>query len=215
MDRHCVAHALGLIQLQAGSKALWGSLRYEEEGQVKRESRPRSFGAQALGLIRMQVGSLCYLLMMFFTGCRAYSFSGSANPNIKTVAVPVFDDRTAEFGIKEQLTNAIVQAFTAENTLRIADRRVADSVLQGTLLRINEQAGVYTQADEVQEIRVYLVVQIKYEDAKKRKTIWEEQLTQFGVYSPRAAGSGDRQNAITEAVGKIATEVINKTVSGW
>jgi hypothetical protein len=156
---------------------------------------------------------LLVLMMVNWTfGCGPYSFSGSGATHLKTIAVPVFEDRTAEFGIKERLTNTIIDEFTRDNTLKISDRRVADSILLGSLLRVEERAGVYSQNESVQEIRVYLTVQLKYEDVKKRKTVWEAQVTQFGAYAP---GSSNRQNAIDEAIRKIANEVLNKTVSGW
>lgn len=158
---------------------------------------------------------LLLLVAQVFFACGPYSFSGSGNPNIKTVAVPVFNDQTAEFGIKEQLTNTIIELFTRDNNLKIADRRTADSIVNGTLLRVVEQAGVYTKSEQVQEIRVTLTVHIKYEEVKKRKVIWEEDLTQFGTYTPGDASSGDRQSAISQAVAKIAEEVINKSVTGW
>lgn len=148
-------------------------------------------------------------------GCGPYSFSGSSTPHIKTIAVPIFEDQTAEFRLKEQLTNSIIQAFTRDNTLKVADRRVADALVQGTILRVSEQAGIYTQEEQVQEIRVTIAAQIKYEDLKKHKVIWEELITQFGTYTPGSAASGDRQTALVEAIGKIATEVINKSVSSW
>lgn len=170
---------------------------------------------------KLAAGSLSRLarvlgtVMLTTFGCGVYSFSGSANPHLKTVAVPIFDDQTAEFGVKEQLTNAIIASFNRDNTLKIADRRVADVIVAGTILRLNEQAGAYTSQEQVQEIRVYLTAKIKCDDVKKRKVLWEEELTQFGAYSPGGANSGDRQSAIAEAVEKIATEVLNRTVSGW
>lgn len=159
--------------------------------------------------------SVLGMVILATLGCGVYSFSGSANPHLKTVAVPIFDDQTAEFGVKEQLTNAIIASFNRDNTLKIADRRAADVIVAGTILRLNEQAGAYTSQEQVQEIRVYLTAKIKCDDVQKRKILWEEELTQFGAYSPGGANSGDRQSAITEAVEKIATEVLNRTVSGW
>jgi len=153
-------------------------------------------------------------LLGALTGCGPYSFSGSTNTHIKTIAVPVFEDRTAEFGVKEKLSNAILEEFTRDNTLKIADQRTADSVLRGVLLRVDENAGVYTQQETVNEIRVTLTVQLKYEDVKKRKILWEADMAQFGSYAPNAA-STTRQAAIDDAIRKIATEVRNKTVSDW
>ncbi len=160
----------------------------------------------------------CFLLLFMLQAlfaCGPYSFSSSGNSGLKTVAVPVFNDQTAEFGVKEQLTNAVITAFTRDNNLKIADRRAADAIVNGTLLRVTEQAGVYTRSEQVQEIRVTLTVQIKYEDVKKRKVLWEETLMQFGAYSPGDATSGDRESAIKQAVDKIAAEVLNKSVSDW
>lgn len=158
---------------------------------------------------------LLLLALPALFACGPYSFSSSGNTGLKTVAVPIFNDQTAEFGVKEQLTNAVIAAFTRDNNLKIADRRTADAIVNGTLMRVSEQAGVYTKDEQVQEIRVTLAVQIKYEDVKKRKVLWEETLTQFGAYSPSDATSGDRESAIRQAVDKIAAEIINKSVSGW
>lgn len=147
--------------------------------------------------------------------CGPYSFSASGTSNFKTVAVPLFEDRTSEFGVKEQITDAIIAQFNRDNTLKIADRRTAESVIIGTLLKVEERAGAFSREENVQEIRVYVTVTIKYDDSKKRRTIWEEQITQFGAYTPSGAGSNDRTDALKDAIDKIALQVLNKTVAGW
>lgn len=148
-------------------------------------------------------------------GCGPYSFSASGTSGFKTVAVPLFEDRTSEFGVKEQMTDAVIAQFNRDNTLKIADRRTAESTLTGTLLKVEERAGAFSREENVQEIRVYVTVNVKYEDNKKRRTIWEEQITQFGAYAPSGAGSNDRAAALKDAVDKIALQVLNKTVAGW
>jgi hypothetical protein len=89
---------------------------------------------------------------------------------------------------------------------------VAESVVLGILLKIEERAGAFNRDENVQEIRVYVNVDIKYENTKKRRTVWQEQMTQFGSYAP---GSSDRAGAIREAIDKIAQQVLNKAVAGW
>lgn len=153
--------------------------------------------------------------LWLLAGCAYYSFSGSTLPNIKTIAIPLFEDNTAEIGVKEQLTNAVIQAFTSDNSLKIADRRNADSVLKGTLLSVTERAGAYNRQEQVQEIQVFIAVKVQFEDSKKRKIIWEDQINQFGSYIPGDTQRGTREIAITDAIDKTAQEVLNKTVSGW
>ena len=162
-------------------------------------------------------GIISYVAWMALlaSACGPYSFSGSAYPHIKTIAIPVFEDRTAEFGIKEELTNSLVEAFARDNTLKIADRRNADSILLGVLERVDDRPGAYNRQEQVQEIQVYLTVRLQYKDLKKRKVIWEDQIIQFGTYVPGGVEKGTREAAISEAIEKIVDEVLNRTVSGW
>ena len=153
---------------------------------------------------------ICMLLTQW--ACGPYSFSGSSASNIKSVAVPIFQDQTSEFGIKEKLTDKAIQEFTRDNTLKVTDRRNADSVINGKILRVYDQAGAFSSDETVQDIRISIIVAVQYYDLKKRKVIWEEEISQWGVFDPDSQG---RDDGIDEAVAKIASEILNKTVSGW
>lgn len=158
------------------------------------------------------------ILAWLLLGCGYYSFSGSAlPPHLRTIAIPIFANNTTEFGVPEDLTDALINEFTRDNTLKVVDRRAADSIIEGTILNIRDQAGAYNQQEQVREIRVYLRVKAKFEDLKKNKVIWEEEITQWGTYSPDASGEVNttRQQAIDEAVKKIVTDIFNKTISNW
>ncbi len=159
------------------------------------------------------------LLIIFGSDCGYYSFSGSTlSAHIRTVAVPMFENKTSEFGVREDMTDALIIKFTQDNTLKVADRRSADSIVLGSITNIREQAGAYNTDEQVNEIRVYVSVQAKYEDIKKHKVIWEESITQWGTYNPNAPAGDEgstRQDGISEAVEKIVDDIFNKTVSGW
>lgn len=152
-------------------------------------------------------------IVVVVMGCSIYSFSGSLPPHLKTVAVPLFDDRTAEFGVKEALTDAIINEFTADNTLRIADLQDADCAVRGIIERVSDRHGAFTAQEEVQEMKVYVTVHIKFEDLKKRQVIWEERISEWGAFPPGDPNA--RDEAIKNAVEKIASDVLNKTVSAW
>jgi len=159
------------------------------------------------------------LFSILAANCGYYSFSGSTLPgHIKTVAVPTFGNRTSEFGVPEDLTDALIEEFTKDNTLKVADRRSADSMIHGEITNIRDQAGAYNQNEQVSEIKVYVTVNVAFDDLKKNQTFWDEQITQWGTYNPDLApgqGNTTRQEAIQEAIGKIVTEIINKTISNW
>lgn len=150
--------------------------------------------------------------------CGYYSFSGSSlPPHIRTLAIPVFDNETTEFGIPEDITDALITEFTKDNSLKIVDQRTADSMLNGTIVSIREQAGAYNVSEQVKEIKVFVSIQAKFEDLKKNQVLWEEQITQWGTYRPDdpTSGNSTRQEAIQEALTKIVADIFNKTISNW
>ena len=151
-------------------------------------------------------------ILAYQFGCGPYSFSSSGASHLKTVTVPIFQDQTSEFGIKEKLTDEVIDQFTRDNTLRLSDRRNADSLIEGRIVNVADRAGAFTRDESVRDIKVFITVNIKYEDLKKRKTIWEEEITEWGTFNP---DEETRETGIDEAIAKIATEILNRSVSGW
>jgi len=146
--------------------------------------------------------------------CGIYSFKGSLPPHLHTIAIPLFENRTAEFGVPEELTDAVIEKFTQDNSLKIADRSNADVILEGTIVRINDRAGAYNSQERVQDLKIYITVSIKCIDQVKRQVLWEERLTQWGSYDP-SEGPDARLDGLNDAIDKVSEEILNKTVSGW
>jgi len=158
------------------------------------------------------------VILLAIFHCGFYSFSGSSLPShLRTIAIPTFENKTTEFGVPEDITDALINEFTQDNTLKVVDRRAADSIIEGTIVNIREQAGAYNQQEQVQEIRIYIRIKAKFEDLRKNNVIWEEELSQWGTYSPDAPSgeNSTRQDAIAEAISKIVTDILNRTISGW
>ena len=152
-------------------------------------------------------------MMLFLVECGTYSFSGSTIPaHIKTVAVPLFEDETAEIGIDQKLTDGLIDAITQDNTLKISGPRGGDSILKGTIIRVEERAGQYDESETASDFRVTLTVKIVFEDVQKRKTLWEETYRHWGNYDNSET---TRDDGIQEATEKIITDVLNRMVSGW
>jgi hypothetical protein len=151
--------------------------------------------------------------ILAFWNCGPYSFSGSALPShIQTVSVPLFEDRTAEFGINQKLTDKLINAITNDNVLKIGNQRTADSILKGTIELIQDTAGEYDQNEVASDFRVTITARVSFEDVQKQEVLWEESWTQFGVYDNVET---DRDTGIDEALDKLTTDILNQTVSGW
>lgn len=154
-------------------------------------------------------------LGLFAVSCGHYSFSGSTLPAyIKTVAIPLFENKTSEFGISEKLTDAVIDAFTQDNTLKIVDPSLANALISGEITSVTDRASTFNQQEQVQSYRVYVSVRVEFRDQKKRKILWKAALQEWGEYQ-HSASTEERQKAIDEAVKKLAEDILNKTVAGW
>jgi hypothetical protein len=153
---------------------------------------------------------LTLLIGLQFLRCGAYSFSGSTlPPHIKTVGIPLFEDRTTEFGIDQLLTDALIQAVTNDNTLKIANSRESDAIISGVITSVKDRTGQYDADETAGDYRVFVSVKVRFEDVKKRVLLWEDTITQWGAYDT------NRNDGIEEALEKISTEILNRSVSGW
>ncbi len=154
------------------------------------------------------------IIFVMLTACNYYSLKGSLPPHLKTAAVPLFENQTSEFGIAEKLTDTIINELMRDGSLKIADRSVADVLIEGTITGVSDRPGAFSQDERVQDINVYVSVNVTVTDQVKQVVLWNERLTQFGAYDP-SAGPDGRQQAYEEALEKISKEILNKTVSNW
>ena len=153
------------------------------------------------------------LLFLIFMGCN-YSFKGSLPSHIQKVAVPLFDDNTAYPGIREDLTNGVIDEFIADNTLKVVSESDADIIISGVISSIRQRASMLTGRETVQEYQVYVSVRVKCEDVKNNKMLWEKTISQYGTMSA-AATQDERDQAIGVAIEKITNDILNNTLGYW
>ena len=72
--------------------------------------------------MRIRIGIFLFLIVC---ACGFYSFSGGGYPGISSIAIPLFEDRSAEFQIREKLTEALIDKFLRDNTLRLVEPALA------------------------------------------------------------------------------------------
>ncbi len=159
--------------------------------------------------------TILFATVGFGVACNHYSFSGNTlPPHIKTVGVPLFVDKTSEFGVRESLTDAVVDAFTQDNTLKIADPSAADALVRGTIQSVTDRANTYTRQEQVKTYRVIVTVTAEFFDVKKQKVLWKATFQEWGEYQ-HSGSTEERQKAIETALKRIAEDILNKSVAGW
>ncbi len=163
---------------------------------------------------------LCALLLAalaLIAGCSHYSFSAAAKTHISTIAIPILENETLEYGTELGITNALIEQFTSDNTLRIVGEDEADSILRGAVVLYERPVMSYDAGGNPLEYKVRVVAKLTYEDVTRGSTVWDEEVEGWAVYSV----SGDSGELTTEeqaqirAYEKLSEDVLSKTVQGW
>ncbi len=153
------------------------------------------------------------IALLLLTGCM-YSFKGSLPPDIKSVAIPLFENQTAEYRINETITDLLTQQFLQEGVLRVADEKTADSVLDGTVTRIDDSPLTYDAAEQVKEYKVTIDLKIQWYDKVQDKTLLDRSFSGWGSYDANQANV-TREDGIQEAISKITDDIINAITANW
>jgi len=157
-----------------------------------------------------------FIWILSITGC-FYSFTGSSvPPHLKTIAIPLFDDQSGsgEPGMREKLTNSLLERFRSDNNFEITDKNRADCILEGNIVSMPDQPQTISTGETVTSRRVTLSVNATFQDMKLRKKIWEKQFTAWGDYQI-GGGPAQRQAGIDAAIEKLSEDILLEAVSGW
>ena len=155
--------------------------------------------------------------LLNLTGCCVYSFTGASVPShLKTIAIPIAEDRSGsgEPGLKELLTDQLIQKFINDNTLQVTEKVNADALLECVILPLSDAPTIVSAGETVQARRITINVQVAYKDLVKRKTIYDKKFSNYGDY-PSGGTISQRKEAIQTAVDKITEDILLDTVSGW
>lgn len=155
-------------------------------------------------------------LSLIVAGC-SYSFTGSSiPPDMKTIAIPVFDDISGytEAGLRENLTNLLIQKFIQDNSLQVVDRKYSDTILEGIILSVRDEPFVIAGNEQVNSRRVLIQAKVKFIDQRSKKQYWERSFSQYADYSPDG-GTFAKQQAIQKAIENLTEDILISTVSDW
>jgi hypothetical protein len=147
-------------------------------------------------------------------GC-GYGFSASLLPgHIKSVAIPLMENRTDRSDLTTAFADSLVEAFLADPTLKVADERSADSVLEGAILEYRREPFRVDANENVLEYSIRIILEARFVDLRKNEVIWEEaRLNQWDTYDFESGET--EEEGIARVLVKLTDDVLNRTVEGW
>lgn len=166
--------------------------------------------------IRYSKNSAVFLLtfILLLSSCGYYSFKGALPSHLKSIAIPLFNDRTPNAGVREKLTDMLTDAFIEDNTLRLEDETKADLVLTGSINSINTAPAVVKSGEAVTEYKVTVRVKVKCEDVVMNKVLFDRNFDDYGLMDENA-GLDERDAAVDAALEQISEKIVDAVLGDW
>jgi hypothetical protein len=160
---------------------------------------------------------ITFVTLVLLCGC-AYSFNPSSVPrHLKTLEIPVVENRTLEADLAEQLTGTLIERFVEDNTLRVVQGD-ADAVLEGEITSYENRVFGFNAEERADEYVVILEVQMTLRDRVKSKELWhEDRMRGRASYFLEGTGDGvsNELEARALAMKQIVDAALAKTTEGW
>lgn len=155
------------------------------------------------------------VIALLLAGC-GYSLRGNLPEHIKTVAVPVFVNRTQEPAVENFITGAVIDAFVTSGRLRVVRPEEADSVLQGEIVGYRIEALAFDPRANVREYRLWVTLNLEFRDVRKNFTLWRQEGLQekadFRVPGQVAVTISREEAALRQAAVDIGRAIVNLAV---
>ena len=162
---------------------------------------------------------LLLLLVLVVAGC---SYSPNPNPvssHTGTIAIPVFQNRTAQPALEEEVTTAIVNRIIRGSKLRVVPESQADLVVNGAVIGYRNAVFGFNAAEKAEEYQVAVTLSVTVRDRVKNRELWrDDQLVRTANYFVIQVGTQQPQTEVegrANSVDKLAEAVLNKTVETW
>jgi len=162
---------------------------------------------------KLKIPIILLLVFGVLQGCM-YSFRGSLPAHIDSIAIPLFENRTAEYQINETITDLLTEQFIQENVFRLEDENTADSILEGAVTRVTDSPNSYNEAEQVIDYRVTIGLDVQWYDVVEDRIRLETSVSGWGVYDANQANS-TRADGIEAAIEKITQDIINDITANW
>ena len=163
------------------------------------------------------VGAVLLALVVGLGGC-GYSFRGTLPEHVKTVAVPIFVNRTQQPAVEGVITRAIVDAFATNGRLRVVRPEDADSILDGEVLQYTVGAIAVDPSLNVQQYRLAVTLSLRMRDVRLNRVLFEQAsfneqadfLVAGSVAQTLSVEAGALQRAATEIARSVVSQALDR-----
>ncbi len=132
-----------------------------------------------------RAGHLILLGCLLLSSCGYHLRGKETNlaPEIHSVAIPIFANRTIETGIESVVTEGLVEKFVSSKRLPVAAQSSADALLMGTVTSFTTFPVAVTSSNQFStEYRATVTIEFTFKDQKDGKILFREVLSDWRNY---------------------------------
>lgn len=152
-------------------------------------------------------------------GCKGggYKAGETFDTSIRSVAVPIFENRTFYRDVEFKLTEALTKEIESRTPYKVVAAAGADSHLTGTILNVDKKLLSRQFGTGLpQEIEVVVTVSLEWKDLRSGKIIRKRSRIQgTGEHILAHPASEPFEVARHVAVGELAREIVSAMRNDW
>jgi lipopolysaccharide assembly LptE-like protein len=164
----------------------------------------------------LKLTGLGLLLSLALWGC-GYQMAGRGAsqlpPHLKTIAIPVFENKSGEPTIQRPFTEALRRAFITDGRLRLVNNKAgANLLVTGTLTKYSIRAVAFNSLDVAIEYWVNLKANVLVTDQVNNKTYLKQTLTTRWEYQADdsvTTSEASRQEALVQTYRVLAQRLVS------
>lgn len=157
------------------------------------------------------------LATIFAVAACGYRHEALYPVDVRTLAVPIFENRSFYRGIEFDLTEALIKQIELQTPYKVVAESGADTILAGSIVRVDQDVLSRSEEGGVpQELELRLVVNFEWSDARSGKILRSRQgLVAVGRYIPVRQVGQPLELAQHEAAQAMAASILAAMRSDW
>jgi hypothetical protein len=160
--------------------------------------------------------TLALLSLVLLAVACGYSASPTLSSNIKRIYIPTFENETIRYGIEQDLTRVVSEAFANDNRLTVVSEGDADVMLRGVIVKYEKGAFTFDRASNVEEFRVSISISVALEDLREGKVMWEDNtMNAWEAYDETGEATTSEDEATAKVYVTLANDIVSRTLEGW
>ncbi len=173
--------------------------------------------------VKKRIGIVMLASMMavgyFLTGCSDVAVRPGLPDYMSKLSVPVFQNRTAQPEIENELTQQVNQDFLVDGRMELTDTDKANAILEGIIVQYLLEPLLLDVHNTPQQYKMRLILRLSLKDTKAGRSLWTEdafeESTTYYVANNLGITPEDEPTARRRLVKQLSQRIISKVIEGF